>query len=526
MNSFIYDLFSLSCKDINEWSKKFFWPISSSETQKILNDLLKIHTTNLHDEKDKFAKRCLITYNPFYNPYVIIFNYILLKERIEKKKIKLEYSKNSKVMSYLYGETNKFPLDVENLSNHKKINLFLKFTKDKIKTLIFNLAHWNRISKNKSYALNQEGILDQDFFKGNNEWIETLSFERLKINYKLLNINYNLELRIEKLHKQYIRYSHQKLKINITEKVKQDLLTYQKNYFQKIYSLLKCLSNNINLKKLKKIYVGTPNTTIRAISEVVKANGGAVYGFPHGSWICHSFSKRPLYNEFLIYDYLYIYTSSQKVLFNENLKKNSADLPIKFISQDSNIFHKYKLQYQFKMPAKIKTIMIVECQLWCDDIRFELPETIIIYEFYHYLCSLLSSLGYKIYFKKRPKSKSLDFSFFQNISNIEILNGELKERKNLELSDTIIFLYGLSSTFIPLICSNKKLIYFDCGWERWNPSVYRVLKKRCDIVKTYNSSDNKIRFSKSMLIKSLKFSDKSLDLSFFDKFLSIYDEKK
>lgn len=526
MNNFIYDLFSLTSKDINEWSNKFFWPISTNETQRILNDLLKIHTNNLNNEKDIFVKKCLITYNPFHNPYVIIFNYILLKERIKKKKIELEFSNNSRVMSYLHEETNQFPLKIETLKNHKKVNIFLKSSTDKIKTLIFNLVQRNCSLKDKIYVLDQEGILDKDLFERNNKWVEILSYERLKKEYKLLNISHKLKTRIEKLHKQYLSYSMQKLGINLSKRVRLDLLTYQKIYFKRIYSLLKCLSNNSNLKKIKKIYVGTANTTIRAISTIIRENNGTVYGFPHGSWICHSFSKRPLYNEFLIYDYFYVYTNSQKVLFYENLKKNSVNLPIKFISQNSKIFHEYKLRYQFKLPVKIKSIMIIECQLWCDDIRFELPETIIIYEFYHYVCSFLASLGYKIYFKKRPKSNSLNFSFFQNISNVEIINGELKDRKNLELADAIIFLYGLSSTFIPLICSNKKLIYFDCGWEKWNPKVYKVLKKRCDIVKTYNNSNNKIRFSKSMLIKSLNVSKKSSDNSFFDKFLSIYNEKK
>ena len=34
------------------------------------------------------------------------------------------------------------------------------------------------------------------------------------------------------------------------------------------------------------------------------------------------------------------------------------------------------------------------------------------------------------------------------------------------LANTVIFQYGLSSAFIPLICSNVKLIYIDCGWEK------------------------------------------------------------
>ena len=35
----------------------------------------------------------------------------------------------------------------------------------------------------------------------------------------------------------------------------------------------------------------------------------------------------------------------------------TKDLPIKFISQNSKIFHKYKSLF----------LMIIECQLWCDD---------------------------------------------------------------------------------------------------------------------------------------------------------------
>ena len=181
---------------------------------------------------------------------------------------------------------------------------------------------------------------------------------------------------------------------------------------------------------------------------------------------------------------------------------------IKFISQKSNIFDKYKSQYNFKLPSKIKTVMILEHQLWCDDIRFELPETMIIYEFYYYLCTLLSSFNYKIYFKKRPKSNPHNFNFFKNFNNVEIIEGDITERKNLGLADIIIFLYGLSSTFIPLICSNKILIYFDSGWESWNPKVYEVLKKRCRIIKTFNDKGNKIRFKTSELKKSLRTSKK------------------
>ena len=98
---------------------------------------------------------------------------------------------------------------------------------------------------------------------------------------------------------------------------------------------------------------------------------------------------------------------SQKILFDDYKKKKRLGNSIKFISQKSNIFDKYKSHYNFKLPSKIKTVMILENQLWSDDIRFEIPETMIIYEFYYHLCSLLSSYGYKIYFKKRPNYQIL-----------------------------------------------------------------------------------------------------------------------
>ena len=173
----------------------------------------------------------------------------------------------------------------------------------------------------------------------------------------------------------------------------------------------------------------------------------------------------------------FIYNNSLKVLFEDNIKANHCNSKIKFISQNSKSFENYKSLYKFKVPTQIKKVMILEHQLWCDDIRWDLPETMILYEFYFYLCFLLSKLGYKVYFKKRPKSQIYNFNFFEKIKNIEIITGDIKDKRNLDLADIVIFMYGQSSTFIPLICSNKKLIYIDNGWENWNPKIYNYLKK-------------------------------------------------
>ena len=51
-------------------------------------------------------------------------------------------------------------------------------------------------------------------------------------------------------------------------------------------------------------------------------------------------SKRPHYNEFLFYDEFVVFNKAQISLFKLNLKNSKKN--IKFLSQDSNIFYKYK----------------------------------------------------------------------------------------------------------------------------------------------------------------------------------------
>ena len=526
MRELVYDFFSLSTKDIEKWSKDFFWPISTKTTQKILKDLLEIYFKNINNENDLSIKECLITYNQNRNPYIILFNYILLKKIITKKKYKIIFSDHSNVMKYLYQEKKEFPLKIEEFKNENYKKYFLRLLKDNFKTLLFNVSNKNYFPNNSNYAINNEGVLEQDYFQRASDWVNIVSVERLKTNYKLKKITKELESRIKNIHTQYIQYSKKNLMIDVPEFIQDDLLQHELEYFRNIFSLLKCLSKNKLLKKIKKIFMDYPKTDIRAISSIVKRNKGQTYGFPHGSWICHSLSKKPTYNEFLIFDNYFIYNNSQKILFDDNLKANLNNCSIKFISQKSKIFESYKSLYKFKVPTKIKKVMILEHQLWCDDIRWDLPETMILYEFYFHLCSMLSSLGYKIYFKKRPKSNLHNFNFFEKIDNLEIVNGDIKEKQNLALADAIIFMYGQSSTFVPLICSNKKLIYIDNGWEDWNPRVYNYLIQRCAIIKTINNKNNKIRFKKKDLINSLKISNENTQKSFYDKFLSNNEEKK
>ena len=164
--------------------------------------------------------------------------------------------------------------------------------------------------------------------------------------------------------------------------------------------------------------------------------------------------------------------------------------------------------------------MVLELQLWTDDIRYEIPETMINYHFYYNLCKTLTNNGYEVIFKKRPKSWGWEnVDFFKDMPNVEVIYDSLEDPKVMNMADAIIFQYGLSSTFVPMMCSNKTLIYVDAGWEDWYPDVYELMKKRCSVLKCWNSENNQQNFDENNLLEILSQKPQEPNMEFFEKYL-------
>ena len=155
--NFYYDLFSLNESLIGNWTKHFFWPVTTQKTQNILNKILDIYFNIVDEEKNQLFKSCLITYNHTWNPYIILFNYILLKNELEKKGYDIRFSDESRVMNYLYKKTKKFPLVVESLEYKKKL---IKPIKDKIKTILFNFKNLKFDFTEQFFVINNKGIVE------------------------------------------------------------------------------------------------------------------------------------------------------------------------------------------------------------------------------------------------------------------------------------------------------------------------------------------------------------------------------
>ena len=137
-------------------------------------------------------------------------------------------------MNYLYKKNNKFPLKVEEFKKENYENYFFRLIKDFLKTLLFNFSKKNFFPNYSNFAVNNEGVLEQDYFKDSKRWTNIISTERLKINYKK-KIS-KQELRIKIIHK-IIQYSKEILKIDIPKFIQEDF-KYRYEYYQNLFSLL------------------------------------------------------------------------------------------------------------------------------------------------------------------------------------------------------------------------------------------------------------------------------------------------
>jgi len=526
MKDFYYDYYSLKNINLDDWSENFKWPVSFLETQEIIKCYIEIFKKIIKENKYNQFTDLLYIYNHTWNPYILFTNYLLLNKRLKKKN--LIFSEKSKFFNYIKFKKT-FPIEIENFEWSKE-NLRVRKFKDKVKSFFFNLKLPQKSllnSSNQAYCINDSNLLEMKYLRENKEYIKILSPDLILTGYKKIKIS---DLERNQIY-EFVGFIDTICKKKMLEIIKDkvpgfifnDIKDYQREYFLKIYKILKALEKNTEIKKINKIYVSAPKTFVKALSIFLKSRSIEIVGVPHGYFFCHSDSYRHHITEFLSVTSFLVYKKSHIKRFKEIQKKipplNKSD--IKFVSQETDKFEQFERKFLYRIPKKIRSVMLVELQLWCDDIRLEIPETMIVYNFYYNLCKVLSEKNYKIFFKKRPKSWGWDnINIFNKFKSFEVVEGDLTDPKIMGLADTIIFQYGLSSTFIPLISSNKNLVYTDCGWERWNPEIYRLLQKRCSILKCWFNKKNKMCFNKDKLITILESKPSIPDKTLFRKYLS------
>tara|TARA_R110000782_G_scaffold137977_12_gene230474 strand:+ start:89 stop:1711 length:1623 start_codon:yes stop_codon:yes gene_type:complete len=530
---FLYDFFSLKNARLEIWAESFFWPVSREETQNILLDLIDENKRMANELGNSFEGDCLVIYNQTWNPYIRIANYLLVLSRLKDMGYDPRFSHKSVMIEYLLS-SGPFPVHKENFQLLIRENKCVRAIKDFLLSVRYNHRQnkykvWNHFIGSKSIFVTPDiNVLHVHSTKEQKKWMRITSPEEWLLGWQTTEVRSKELSAIHKqanlYHEYAIDYMSDKLGLEVSENVTKDLLSFHVGYLEDIAKLYQCICKNVSKKQPSKLFVGTGGKTFtRALSLAVRSLGGKVRGHPHGYFIGHSASHRPHHHEFSTVDEFSVYTESLKELF----KRNTVKFPpprnnqVTFVSQNSDELKRFRNVYKNDpIPKEIKSIMVLELQLWTDDIRYEIPETMINYHFYYNLCKTLTNNGYEVIFKKRPKSWGWEnVDFFKDMPNVEVIYDSLEDPKVMNMADAIIFQYGLSSTFVPMMCSNKTLIYVDAGWEDWYPDVYELMKKRCSVLKCWNSENNQQNFDENNLLEILSQKPQEPNMEFFEKYL-------
>jgi hypothetical protein len=97
------------------------------------------------------------------------------------------------------------------------------------------------------------------------------------------------------------------------------------------------------------------------------------------------------------------------------------------------------------------------------------------------LLTYLISKGVTVAYKPHPDRLRPISSIYEKIG-IPVVTGDFE--KVLDSSDALIFSNPTSTTFGRALFSEKEIVLFDTKFIRWDPTLYKLLEKRCHILTT------------------------------------------
>ena len=145
-------------------------------------------------------------------------------------------------------------------------------------------------------------------------------------------------------------------------------------------------------------------------------------GHPHGYYICHYKSPKQTLQELATVDEFMAYTPGSVPLFHRNMAINPTPRNNPVTISHDNYDELYRLWTTWRdkpLPERIRTVMVLELSLLPEWSGYYITDPMVTYHFYYKLCKFLSSKGYKVILKRRPKSRAWEgLNIFESIPNV------------------------------------------------------------------------------------------------------------
>lgn len=530
---FHYDYFSLRDVNVEKWSQDFFWPVSRETTTQIMLDFKAEQTRLINELGYTFEGDCFLIGHLISTEFVRVVNHYLIVHRLLMDNFELVLSEKLELIpKFLSNKRIDFSYQPLNIGIYRSyVEAWLRYAWIELK---YNLSRGNyscyqhQHRHNPVYSFCSPNVIDRDYTRRLQNWVRITFRNEWLCGENSIKLSTKRIQKFRDIARAFLSfttdYTNRNFGIDLPQNIKDALFAYTTDYLEHIggfYEVIRKKVTKICPRHLLTPTAGQP--FVRALSLAVRNEGGRVTGFPHGYYICHYSSPRQALHEMATVDEFMAYSPGSVPLIHRNLSQNPPprNNPVKILHENNPVLLEQWNSWKNKpLPKKIETVMVLELSLRTELAGYYVTDSMVNYHFYYRLCRFLSDKGYKIIFKKRPKSQKWDgINLFRDIRNMEVVNDRFEEPGVVDKADAIFVQYAMSSTLYWSMCTNKTVIYLDAGWEPWFSDVYELMAKRCKILHCWYDERNRQCFDEEELLNILETPPEPPNTEFLEKYL-------
>jgi len=511
------DIFSIKEYGIEKWHKKFFWPVAIDEYSSLLNEIEKlfrdIQDTCEPEVKDAFW----ILYSHFSIGVAQLLHDRLVMQRLRELKPDIipsdffsKISEEDKKIGYL---TSKPLPDIPSL--RRRIYEYLRsYYKNYKQNGLKTLGCFSEQRFLVADGVNKEKL---EYAATHGKYIYQIPYSSLKpYNIKVTKTTIATEKSVTGFIegvKGIIKEYDIKIKDNQLNDINNILTTEVQYIINYVRSMRKKLKNS----KQKTILVKTVgNLYMRCLCIAGKKEGHHVVGFSHGNYtgIFNGCATTSIFMG-VVGSFVTANKNSAKlfsVAAEEYLKPYGIDVKIESLKENKYYKELYNSFHDDKIPATIKSVMIIEdpltpsFQAWPHYLDFNIRKAKVI--------NKLKDI--KLILKKHPDRLKESEDLYDNYYD-EMINTPFE--KVYDKADAYIFPHIGTTTFGFAVFSKKPILIFEHMFKYiWEP-VHEPLRKRCRVIPSWYDENSRIMFDEDELIKALRKKPIEPDTEYIEKYL-------
>lgn len=537
MRKFPTDIFAVKEYGITRWQEEFFLPVSDEKYLEMYQDVDRCIEKAINGTPADVANLLSIDAVYLSIEYANVLHALKVIDVVGKNGIELFCTGNSLWYKKI---TDKAPLDnhmyniFPTYTNLSSMNIKARISerlKSLAKTVIFNrfdiLKYVVSLFEKENLRIcgSNSPLIDR-YIKETGRWCYFTSFSDWlkgnsngKISDELAGLIKDCaDGLIDNLSQVAAKYD-----VPFPDGFKSHLANLTKNRFINTGKTLNRVERVVRTLKKKTHFLlsGTGIPLNRVIGVAVQKQGGKIAVFAHGGDVgllnqpLYSISSfdAPIVNDFVTY------TNESAGLY-EMIKRNHLHCDSKWnmVSAESNEYFMIWKRYRNLPPADtIKSVMVIGSPHYHRRVAKAGGLSLTRLDYELRFIDVLKETDYRVIYKAHPERLSEIEGIFEG--KAEVMKEKLE--KDFNCADAFIFPRITTSTFMKIVCTNKRIIILDISFKDFKPfeEPLELLEKRCSVIETWRDKRGRVLFDKKHLLEELTRKPKYPNTEFMEKYL-------